>query len=400
MKYSTTGPEVTAPEQGCVLDVGSLYAHFQHLRDRRQARGKRYALEVVLALIVLAKLSGEDRLYGIADWARARADSLCALLGVSRGYLPCHNTYRRVLRQAVDTDRLQAAVSRFLTQDPDTGHSVLIAIDGKTLRGSIPAGQTQGVHLLAAYLPQEGVVLMQVAVGSRDNEITAAPQLLRSLDLRGKVVMGDAMHTQSNLSVQILAQGGDYVWLAKDNQHALRQDIIDLFTPEVRTPGFSAPPDDFETARTQDKAHGRLEERLLTTSSMLQDYADWPGLQQVFRLERRVTQLSDGTVHREAVYGLTSLTRAQAGPRDLLAVVRSYWGIENGLHHRRDRTLLEDATRTTSPAVAQAMAIVNNLVIGLIARGGWRNLPQARRHYDAHLPHALNLICHSPGLTM
>jgi predicted transposase YbfD/YdcC len=400
MKYSATGPEVTLPRQGCVFDVGSLYAHFQHLQDRRQARGKRYALELVLTLIVLAKLSGEDRLYGIAEWARARTDSLCAALGVGRGDLPCHNTYRRVLRQAVDPDRLQAAASHFLTQSPQTGRSLLVAIDGKTLRGSIPTAESQAVHLLAAYLPEEGVVLMQVAVASQDNEITAAPRLLRSLDLRGKVVMGDAMHTQSKLSAQILDQEGDYVWLAKDNQRALRQDIMDLFTPEVRTPGFSAPPDDFETACTQDKAHGRLEERTLTTSSMLQDYADWPGLEQVFRLERCVTVLREGTVRREVMYGLTSLSRSQAGPRELLGLVRSYWGIENGLHYRRDRTLQEDATRTISPAVAQAMAIFNNLVIGLVARAGWGNLPQARRHYGAHLSHALNLVCHPPGLTM
>jgi hypothetical protein len=95
-------------------------------------------------------------------------------------------------------------------------------------------------------------------------------------------------------------------------------------------------------------------------------------------LERRVADRKHGTVHQEVVHGLTSLSRSQAGSTELFALVRSYWGIENGPHYRRDRTLQEDDTRVTSPAASEAMAIVNNLVIGLVAQAGWRYLPQAR----------------------
>ena len=95
--------------------------------------------------------------------------------------------------------------------------SVLIVFDGKTLRGTIPTGQSQGVHLLAAYLPAEGIVLVQVAVANKEHEIVAAPKVLASLDLRGKIVIGDAMHTQRELSVQVLAADGDYIWLVKAN---------------------------------------------------------------------------------------------------------------------------------------------------------------------------------------
>jgi predicted transposase YbfD/YdcC len=398
MEYNTVCTEITVPlsEEGRVFDVGSLYDHFRGLTDKRKARGKRYALPMVLVLLVLAKLSGEDCPYGIAEWGRGRQNILCGILPVGRQTLPSHNTYRRVLSRAIDASELQSAITEFLTQSPETGQSVLVVLDGKTLRGSIPAGRTQGLHLLAAYLPDEGVVLMQVAVEDKENEISAAPRVLKSIDLRGKIVRGDALLTQRSLSIQVVEAGGEYVWLVKDNQPQLKEDIERLFQPESCVPGFSPEPKDFRTAQTIDNGHGRLETRTLTTSSLLRDYADWPYLEQVFRLERQTTYLKQGRTEHEVIYGITSLKPEEAGPGRLLELVRGYWGIENGLHYRRDKTLHEDATRMTKPALAEAMAIINNLIVGLAAQRGWRNLPQARRHYDACLQDALNLVLRHP----
>jgi predicted transposase YbfD/YdcC len=333
----------------------------------------------------------------MAEWVQLRAAQLREALDISRLYLPCHNTYRRVLSEAVDVAQLQVVVNEFLTQRPGVGESVLIAVDGKTLRGSIPQGQTRGVHLLAAYLPREGIVLMQVAVERKENEIVAAPKVLKALDLRGKVVMGDALLTQRDLSVQILQAEGEYVWLVKDNHPQLHQDIAAVFEPEVCVPGFSPTPKDFQTARTTDKLHGRFEQRSITTSCVLRDYADWPGLEQVFKLERRIVNTKTGVLRCETVYGLTSLTAAQASPARLLGLVRDYWGIENGLHYRRDKTLHEDATRMTRATLAEGMAILNNLVVGLALQQGWPYLPTARRHYNARLSDALNLVLRGTG---
>jgi len=230
---------------------------------------------------------------------------------------------------------------------------VLISLDGKTLRGSIPAGRTSGIHLLAAYLPHEGIVLAQVAVAAKANEMTAAPQVLRALDLRGKIVMGDAWLTQRNLSIQIVEGGAEYIWLAQDNQPTLQQEIADVFLPDEPFPGSSPIPDDFEVAHSVTKGHGRLEERTLTTSGLLQGYTDWPYLQQVFKLERRVIHLKTGQIQQEVVYGLTSLTRPEAGPTQLLTFVQDYGGIENSLHYRRDKTLHGDATRMTHPPIGR-----------------------------------------------
>lgn len=395
MQDSTMGFEMPEAHEGYVFDFGSLYVAFEELTDKRHERGKRYPLALVLALIVLAKLCGEDQPYGIAQWVRERQEQLAKLLGLARPCMPCHNTYRRILRDIVPTAALQEVVSRFLTKVCETANAWLISVDGKTLRGSVPAGQDQAVHLLAAYLPQAGVVLTQVAVEGKENEIRAAPRLLQSLDLRGKVVMGDAMLTQRQLSKQIVAGGGDFVWLVKNNQPQLRREIAELFQPPVCLPGASAPPDDFRSAHTTNKGHGRLEERRLLASSLLNDYLTWPHVRQVFKLEHQAT-FSDATQRTEVVYGLTSLTATEASAERLLGITRDYWGIEDGLHYRRDKTLHEDGTRMTRAPLAEAMAILNNLIIGLMHWQAWRFLPTARRYYSAHLENALALLLRCP----
>ena len=393
MNHSTDALWTLAlPETGFVFELGSLYDRFEQLTDQRQARGKRYPLALLLTLLLLAKLAGEDQPHGIAEWVRARASELRELLPLTCPRLPCANTYRNAASRAVKPDELQRVVSAFLQAHPQAGLCVLICIDGKTLRGTLCPTNPQGVHLLVAYLPDEGLVLMQVQVDVKSNEISAAPTVLKRLDLRGKVVMGDAMHTQRALSVQIVEAGGDYVWLAKENQPNLRADIERLFLPEVCGPASSPQPTDFQSAQQTSKGHGRLETRTLTVSAMLETYLDWPGVRQVFKLERAVRTLANRPLRSEVVYGLTSLTRAEAGPRRLLELTRAYWGIENGLHYRRDVTLHEDATRMKDKVAAQVWATLNNLLIGLLPRLPFDDLPQARRYFSAHPEHALHLL--------
>src|SRR2546427_2742063 len=279
-----------------VFEVSALWERLATLHDARRPRGKRYPLPLVLVLLVLAKLSGEDRPSGIADWVAHRHWVLQQALGLTWARMPHHNTFRRVLAGAVDPAELDAAVGAFFRQQPGVGRSVLVSIDGKTVRGTIPPSATRGEHLLAAYLPHEGVVLMQVAAGDKENEITVAPQVLRVLDLRGKVVVGDAMHTQRALSEQILAAGGAYVWIAKDNQPTLHADITDLFTVDDRTVLGGRIPQDRRTVQTVDKGHGRQERRTLTASSDLKGHSDWPGIEQVFRVERHRVITTSGKV--------------------------------------------------------------------------------------------------------
>ena len=393
MEYSTglAAPGV-AGTAAVVFDVRSLWRRLAALGDRRQRRGRRYALPLVLLLIVLAKLSGEDRPSGIADWVKHRRAQLAQALGTGLARAPHHNTYRRVLAGAVAPGEVEAAVSAFFRDLPQVGASVLVSIDGKTVRGTIDAEDPQGAHLLVAYLPQEGIVLLQVAAGHKTNEIGVAGALLQGLDLRGKIVAADALHTQRALSAQILTAGGEYLWLAKDNQPTLRADIEELFTADDRTVEGGHLPHDFRTARQVDKGHGRREARQITVSSELKGYSDWPGLEQVFRLQRERSEKKSGKHERGIVYGLTSLTSDEASPARLLELTRAYWGIENGLHYRRDVTFHEDATRLTQGHAGRVMASLNNLVIGLLRLAGFTNLAAARRYCGANLTNALEIL--------
>ena len=392
MKGSTEGASA------CVFEVSGLWERLARLTDGRRPRGKRYPLALVLLLVVLAKLGGEDRPSGIADWIAHRRRALQQALGLALPRTPHHNTYRRVLQDAVDPVELDATLGAFFGSLPTAGGSVVLSIDGKTVRGTIDAPATRGEHLLAAYLPEEGIVLMQVAAGDKENESSAAPALLRCLDLRGKVVVGDAQHTQRALSAQIVAAGGDYLWIAKDNQPTLRDEIEYLFTADDRTVAGGRITRELRSARTVDKGHGRQDTRTLYASSDLRGYSDWPGLEQVFQVERQRRHTKSGKVEREVVHGLTSLSPGQASAARLLAFNRAYWGIENGLHYRRDVTFREDATRLTRGHAGRVMAALNNLIIGLLRRAGHTNLAAARRHCDADLQMSLTLLGLPPRL--
>ena len=365
------------------VDIGDLRQRFGKLKDRRGKQGRIYPLWYLLTVICLAKLSGENTPTGITEWIRLRYRALQGALGAHWRLAPSLNTIRRVLAESVLAAELQEVCRQFLHEGYGGQETALVAIDGKTMRGTIAAGSTQGVHLLSAYLPAEGVTLAQEAVANHENELVAAPKLLAQLDLRGRVVSGDAMFTQRNLSVQVTAQGGDYLWFVKENQPTLYEDIQRFFTvPETR-PGWSRPPLPQTMATHWHKGHGRLEQRTVTAIADETGYLDWPAVMQVLKIERRTQFLRTGAWRNETSLAITSLSPERASSRRLLALTRHHWGIENGLHYRRDTTLQEDRTRISHPQQAEVMAVLNNFVIGLACKLGFRNLASAQRRFDA-----------------
>ncbi len=380
-------------QAGLVFDVGSLYARFQTLSDKRKRRGVRYSLALILVIIMLAKTCGENHPSGIAEWAKHRTGMLVDLLKLRRETMPADSTYRRILADVVDVEELERLSSEYLSGKKYFGKQVPVTIDGKVLRGTLDDKQN-GTYLLAAYLPSEGIVLMEIAIEGKGGEIPAAPKVLKSIDLREKVVMGDALHTQRQVSIQIVESGGEYIWFAKGNQSQMEENIRLWFEPDVQPiPGMSFPPKDFETAKETNKGHGRLETRTLTVSSQLKDFLDWPYLEQVFKLERHFVSLKTGEIQEQIEYGFTSLKREEITPLRLLQKTRSYWGIENGLHYRRDVTLREDYTRLTKGNAGQAMACLNNLILGiLLPKKQYRTIPAARRYFCAHPAEALDLF--------
>ena len=374
---------------GVVFDVGALIQQLCSLTDRRQARGKRYPLPILLTIILFAKICGQNKPTGMAEWVKLRREQLVSAFDLKRTTVPSLNTIRRTVADMVSAEELHQVFRRFLHQEYGGQQSVLIALDGKTLRGTIPKGKSQGVHLLAAYLPEEGIVLMQVPVASKENEITAAPRLLNCLDLRNKIVCGDAMFTQRGLSVQITAQGGDFIWFVKENQPQLRADVEQFFVPPRKAKGWFSPQLSQETALSTQKAHGRVEKRKLILMQDETEFIDWPCLEQVFKLERTVIHGGTGEISVETVFGITSLPKERASAQQLLEWTRAYWGIENGLHYRRDKTLAEDGTRMSNVKQAEVIATLNNFIVGLMSKLGFTNLASAQRNFDAAINKAL-----------
>lgn len=378
---------------GQVMNLGSLYERFAGLSDKRKAKGKRYALATILLGMFLAKLCGEDKPSGIAEWVALRGEWIAQVLNLKRKSMPSHHTYRRTLAEIVNAEEFEALVRERHRHYGEAGYQVVAAMDGKVVRGTIGLDVSDGLCLLAIFLPGEGVTLAQMAIESKQNEITVAPTLLGYVDLRNKVVVGDALHTQRQVSIQIGKAGGNFIWTVKANQPQLLQDLQDWFDPNVPIlPGMGCPPKDFRSVTVTNKGHGRIEVRTLTTSSQLNDFLDWPFLQQVFQLERTITISKTGKSHHEIAYGVTSLSQEQASPMNLIQMLRAYWHIENNLHYPRDVTLHEDQTRFKKHSAAHNMTILNNLVLALIANSDFPFIPSARRFFDAHPDQALNLL--------
>jgi predicted transposase YbfD/YdcC len=368
-----------------VFNLADLATYLNNLTDTRAKRGKIYPLNLLVTLVILAKLAGEDKPSAITEWIRLRGDAFCAIFECKHRRMPCLNTIRWVLQEVIYTQEVEKRLADYLYERYGGQQSELITLDGKTMRGTIPKGETQGVHLLAAYLPAEGVVLKQVAVADKENEICAAPEIVEALDLKHKVVCGDAMQTQRQLSVDILARGGDYLWFVKANQPTLLADVQRYFDPPQHGGSYPLPPLPRREASTTGKAHGRVETRRLTLMSDDESFLNWPGVRQLFRLERQVQQVRTGVKTTEIVYGITSCQPQKGSADQMLTWTRAYWGIENGLHYRRDVTLREDATRISSPRMAKAMATLNNFIITLTFKLGYSNLAAARRRFNARI---------------
>jgi len=391
MKYSTVETWQAVDLNGVIYDYGSLYDHFMEMKDPRKDRGKRYSLETLLVLIFLAKMSGADSPSAIAEWNKERQAELIAWLHLSYKRMPHHNTYRRVFADVIDEEQFEQAVRKYRIEQQGEAEIHILLFDGKRERGTIVPGEMQGEAFLAVYSPEQQAVMLQERIGSGESEIPAAQRALEQIDLAGKLVMGDAMHTHRALSAQIVQREGDYLWTVKENEPNTYHAIEDLFAHPDPILGVS----DFRAAHRVNKGHGRIEERTLTTSNLLNSYLDWPGIGQVFRLERRFTYLRKGqTYHFEQMvhYGMTSLSRQRGDADHLLNMKRSYWLIEAGLHYRRDVTFREDYTRMSRPHATRNLATIHNTILALFAQLGMQNAARARRFFDAHPEKALALL--------
>lgn len=370
----------------------SLMERFAAMPDPRQARGKRSAWSLILALIAAALVGGARGVRALSQWSSERQAELLAVLGGARRRLPGATTVRRALR-AVDVADLEARARALggplAPVAPAAGGPPPLvggALDGKQVNGANAHGAQ--VHLLRLPRHADACVLRQRAVAAKTNEIPTAPQLLAGLDLTNVVVTMDALLTRHAIATRIRQQHGHYLLVVKDNQPTLAADIALAFDGHCPV----VPGDYFATATTVGKQHGRLETRTLDRTAALNDYLTWPGVGQVLRRTCHSVILKTGRVRHEVSDAITSLPVATTTPAQREALWRGHWSIENQVHYVRDVTFGEDVGQVWVGNAPEALAILRNLLLTVLRRHGWTNIADALRHYGAYAPRALTLL--------
>ena len=342
--------------------------------DPRKKRGRRHPLAGLLAVGIAAVIAGSKSFAAIGQWAGDAGPDVLAALGAERGPAE-ESTYRRAFA-LVSADVLDRILGAWLhTRAVRAGGRLVIAIDGKTVRGAKSKGG-KAPHLVAALAHGIGAVLGQVAVNERSNEIPAVRDLLTAFaDLAGAVLTIDAMHTQHDTAQVILGRGADYVMTVKANMPALYKQLKKL--PWAAVPAVSAVSTD----------HGRRARRTIKTV-LAPAWIEFDSAAQVAQLRRTVTKKGKKTV--EVVYLITS--DRNADPATLAAWVGSHWEIENRLHWVRDVTYQEDKSLDRTGNAPRVMASLRSLAISLLRLDGHANIAAANRHHARNPQRTLKLL--------
>lgn len=361
--------------------VPSLAQALSLIPDFRQPKGRRYDLLPILLLSCIAMMCGCTSQSAIADWGHNYSHQWLWRLGFKKACSPSQSTLHRIFK-GIDVVKLELLLSDwsqqlfrligFTTPADLEGAS----IDGKLLCGSSKQKASQP-HLLASLSHKLGLVLGQIAVTEKSNEITASHELIEMLVLEGVVITGDAMFTQREMARKIISKGGDYLISVKANQPSLLEDIKQAFA------GQWWMADTISQAKSTDVYAGRIEERDLRASTAMSGYSDWPGLKQVLRMERKITNKRTEVSRQEEAYAITSLDERRANAEQLLKLWREHWHIENKLHYVRDVTYREDKSQVRAGKIPQVMAALRNAAISLIRVTGATNIAAACRKYAA-----------------
>ena len=389
IKHAQTATPATA-ERPDLTELPQLAQILNTVPDPRDRRGRRHRIGSLLALCLLAVMSGARSLASIGRFARDSDPAVLTALGLTRTHnRPAASTIGRLLAR-LDGDALDTAAGHFLaaltaptlTGAPDdslpsTRDLHGLAVDGKVLRGTRTSGGDT-IHLLSAALHEGRRVIAQRQIQDKSNEIPSFAPLLAGLDLTGIVVTADAMHTQTGHAEQILAQGGDYILIVKANRPSLLRQLKDLPWNQIPL-----------GERTTATGHGRGEIRRIKMCGV-RPGLPFPGAVQAIQLKRRRLSRTPAKtkIAITTVYAVTSLKPGRATPARTGELMRGHWQVE-ALHHVRDVTFGEDASRVRTGNAPRAMAAFRNLAIGLASALGWTNMAEAVEHYHANPAHAL-----------
>jgi predicted transposase YbfD/YdcC len=360
-----------------------LLDSFDKITDLRCKRGVRYKLQPFLILLFLSKLGGADRPAEIADWVKFRFIELKSLLDLDWKKSPHEVTWKRIMENALDAEEVEKVFGEYLLSMSEEEQK-LWNLDGKVVCG-VKAEETENqLHLLALAESRKNLTVEQTALEAGENEISAGKRLLQCARLENKIISGDAIFAQRELSQIVVEGGGEYLWKLRANQGKIYELAKEYF--ERRTDKYVG------EAASLDKGHGRIEERSLTASFRIAGEIEFPYLEQILKIEKKTVEIKTGKQSEQTIYAMTSLPVEEYGAAELLELTRNHWRIENGLHYRRDVTFKEDRVRKKSNSGGQIMAALNNLAIGILRKIGWGNIAQARRYYEAQIKKGLELI--------
>lgn len=338
---------------------------FGQLDDPRIERKKLHPMPEILLLTLCAVICGADSWDDIELFGKSKLTFLCQYLPYEFG-IPSDDTLRRFFR-AIDTQQFQRLFVKWIEEwlSPEVAGKV-VAIDGKTLRGSHD-GERLPIHLVSAFASEAGIVLGQIKTSEKSNEITAIPELLEWLDVRGALVTLDAMGCQKAIAEKIIEKGGDYLLALKGNQSRLHDDVRLHFEEPAPTSLVQ-----MACAETIDKGHGRVETRccrLSTDIDWLRElHPEWKNLNSIIAIDSQ--RFIGDTITQETRYFISS---SKVSATQMLAAVRLHWGIENQLHWVLDMSFGEDQSRIRKDNAPTNVAIIRHAALNMI-----RKIPKKR----------------------
>ncbi|MFF0500017.1 ISAs1 family transposase [Nocardia aobensis] len=346
--------------------------------DPRARRGVRYSAHAILAAALAAVVAGARSLTAIGQWVGEAPAAVLSELGFGAS-VPVESTIRRLL-QAVDADALDKAIGAWMWQQTTTVHGRrVVSFDGKSLRGSRD-GQGRARHLLSGVCQHLGVILGQLEVDGKTNEIPLLRELLAGIDIDGMLVTADALHTNRDTATYITDLGGHYLLTVKDNQPKLRKALKKLAWHSIRTGD-----------RARSRGHGRHETRTLKALEIGPEIG-FPGARLALKITRRRVDARTRKFASATIYAITSLSAAEATPRQLAAWLQGHWHIENRVHCVRDVTFDEDRSRVRTGAGPQVMATLRNTAIGLLRIQGHHNIAAGLRYHSYQHERPLKLL--------
>jgi len=319
---------------------------FSDLKDPRRPNVRHFFTDI-LSIAILAVMCRSDDWEEVVLYGRANQQWLNTFLELPNG-IPSDDTFSRVFAR-INPDAFEKCFIQWTQSLASSSDGRLVAIDGKVLRHSFKHGwNKQMVHLVSAWCGQNELVLGQLAVDGKSNEITAIPKLLELLDLKKAVVTIDAIGCQKEIAAQIRTQGGDYLLAVKDNQKTLHEKTGRLMNDLALDQAKGLNPDQYDYYEKTETGHGRIETRRVWTTPHVESLGEellnqWPDLNRVVMVEDKRQDLGDADGKVTIELRITSLIIASA--RQIGQYVRGHWGIENKLHWRLDMCFGEDDSR-------------------------------------------------------